>query len=162
MSSCRFLLDSNIFIRSKNELPMDVYPSFWRTLTELIEGGSFVSSEKIREEILSGNDELVDWVKLRLPRKSFLPVDVAVMKKYAELQNWAAARDFTPAALMDFASVADAFLVATAAVCGIPLVTNEKSNPFSKKRVMIPDACLFLGVEVCDLNAAFRRLDVRI
>lgn len=162
MATRRFLLDSNIFIRSKNELPMDVYPSFWRTLTSLINEGTFISSEKIREEILNGNDELVEWVKESLRQESFFPVDAGVMKKYAEVQNWAHERDFTPAALLEFASVADAFLVATAAAQDIPLVTNEKSNPFSKRRVMIPDACLAMGVEVCDLNTAFKQLGIKI
>lgn len=27
-----YLLDTNIFITAKNELPMDVYPSFWQAL----------------------------------------------------------------------------------------------------------------------------------
>lgn len=36
------------------------------------------------------------------------------------------------------------------------LVTYEKSNPNSKARVLIPDACEAVGANYCDLNAVLR------
>ena len=59
-------------------------------------------------------------------------------------------------------SVADSYLVATAAAKNMVLVTYEKSNPQRRNRVMIPDACKAIGVRSCDLNTALRELGVLI
>lgn len=56
-----YLLDTNIFITAKNELPIDVYPSFWQALSQLAANGSFKSIKKVEDEIRKGKDELVDW-----------------------------------------------------------------------------------------------------
>lgn len=42
------------------------------------------------------------------------------------------------------------------------LVTYEGSNPNSKKRVMIPDACNALGVRYCDLNTVLKEMGIKI
>ena len=61
-----------------------------------------------------------------------------------------------------FANVADAYLVATAAAKQMTLVTYEASSPFSKKRVMIPDACNALGVRYCDQNTVLKEMGIEI
>lgn len=33
-----YLFDSNIFIRSKNDMPLDLWPTFWQRMTEMING----------------------------------------------------------------------------------------------------------------------------
>ena len=55
-----YLLDSNIFIRCKNEMPMDIFQGFWQRLAELAQNGQIFSSVKVKEEIDKGNDELKD------------------------------------------------------------------------------------------------------
>lgn len=30
-----YIFDTNIFIRSKNEMPMEIWPTFWRRMTEI-------------------------------------------------------------------------------------------------------------------------------
>ena len=42
------------------------------------------------------------------------------------------------------------------------LVTYEKSNPNSKARVLIPDACEAVGANYCDLNAVLCGMGVVI
>lgn len=62
-----------------------------------------------------------------------------------------------------FATVADAYLAATAAAKkNMTLVTYEKSNPNSKARVLIPDACDAVGANYCDLNAVLCGMGVVI
>ena len=53
-------------------------------------------------------------------------------------------------------------MVATAAAKNMTLVTYEKSNPNSKARVLIPDACEAVGANYCDLNAVLRGMGVVI
>ncbi len=156
-----YLLDSNIFIRCKNEMPMDIFQGFWQRMAELARNGQIFSSIKVKEEIDKGNDELKEWCANQLPEGFFLPFDAH--DEYARLMTWAnSSQVFTVPAKQEFATVADAYLVATAAAKGMKVVTFETSDPLCKKRVKIPDACLAVGVEFCSLNDVLHALGVVI
>lgn len=159
----KYLFDTNIFIRSKNEMPVDIWPTFWMRIAELIRDGKIFTTEKVKEEIERGKDELTQWMKENETLGFYCPIDGDVLRKYSEVQNWARNTNrFTQVALDDFARIADAYLVATAAAKGWTLVTYETPDPYCRKRVKIPDACNALGVRVCDLNTAFKELGVQI
>ncbi len=144
-------------------MPEDTWPTFWKRIAELMRDGKIFTSERVKNEIERGNDELTQWMKDHETLGFYCSVDGDVLLKYSEVQNWARnANRFTQVALNDFASVADAYLVATAAAKGWTLVTYETPDPNCKKRVKIPDACNALGVGLCDLNTAFRDLGVRV
>ena len=82
---------------------------------------------------------------------------------YSRLMTWANGNAvFTVAAKQEFATVADAYLVATAAARGMKVVSFETSDPLCKKRVKIPDACMAVGVEYCSLNDLLHELGVVI
>lgn len=156
-----YLLDSNIFISCKNNMPMDIFQGFWERLAELAWQGLIFSSVKVKEEIDKGKDELKQWCTERLPEGFFLPFEA--FDVYAKLMRWAdVSRVFSVAAKQEFATVADAYLVATAAHEGMKVVTFETSDPLCKKRVKIPDACYAVGVEYCSLNDMFHELRVVI
>lgn len=157
-----YLFDSNIFIRSKNDMPIDLWPTFWQKMTEMINCGKVFISVMVREEIERGNDELVTWLKNSAPKSCYVSLDESIMAKFGELQAWASAKPFTQAAKNTFAQVADSYLVATAAAKNMVVVSYENSNPQRKNRVMIPDACNALGVECCQLNDVLRSLDITI
>ena len=135
-----YLIDSNIFIRSKNEMPMNLWPTFWQRMTDMVNSGE----------------------KNSAPKTCFVGLDGDVMRRYGEVQTWAGTKSFTQTARNVFATVADAYLVATAAAKNMTLVTYEKSNPNSKARVLIPDACEAVGANYCDLNAVLRGMGVVI
>ena len=87
------------------------------------------------------------------------------MSEYSKVLNWAQNKnnpEFKQEAILEFAQVADAFLVAAAAAKGYTLVTNETSDPSCRKRVKIPDACNAVGVRYCDLNMVLRELGLKI
>lgn len=155
-----YLLDSNIFIQSRKQLPMDVWVTFWQRMAELAQSGRIVSCEKVKDEI--DNDDVYDWVKANAPKEFFKPLDAQTLVSYAEVQQWAAGQAFTESAKSDFATVADGFLIAMAKAKGMTMVTLEKSNPLRKNRVMIPDACEAIGARCLDLNDALRELGVTI
>ena len=156
-----YILDTNIFIRCKNEMPMDIFRGFWQHLAELAQKGLIFSSVKVKEEVDKGNDELKQWCDSNLPNSFFLPFDS--FAEYARLMTWASSNAvFSAAAKQEFATVADAFLVATAAASGMKVVTYETSDPNCKKRVKIPDACIVMGVAFCTLNEMFHELGVVI
>lgn len=158
-----YLFDTNIFIRSKNEMPADVWPTFWACVSNLINNGSIYSSIKVKDEIDHGNDELTTWMRNNATQDFYIPLDADVLSKYSETQNWAMNNPiFTPAARNEYADVADAYLVATAAAKNMTLVTYETSDPICRRKVKIPDACIAIGVRYCDLNTALRELGVKI
>lgn len=154
-----YLLDTNIFISCKNNMPMDIFQGLWQRIADLAQNGQIFSSVKVKEEIDKGNDELVQWCNDNLPKGFFLPFDSYA--EYASLMTWAnGSAVFSAAAKHEFATVADAFLVATAAAHNMKVVTFETSDPACKKRVKIPDACIALGVEYCSLNDLLHELGV--
>lgn len=159
-----YLFDTNIFVESKKNLPMDVWPIFWTKMVELINSGIIHSIDKVKEEIDRGGDELTEWIHNNAPKGFFLTQDSAVLTKLAETISWAQSCpiNFTQSAISGYASVADSYLVATAAAKNMVLVTYEESNPQRRNRVMIPDACNAIGVRSCDLNTAFRDLGIKI
>lgn len=157
-----YLLDTNIFVESRKNLPMDVWTTFWSKLSELAMNGQVVSSIKVKEEISEGYDELLDWLTSHVPDNFFLPVDGAAIHVYSSLQNWAAGGEYTDTAIEEFARKADAYIIATALSNGMTVVTFEKSEPQRRNRVKIPDACLAVGAECCDLNAMLRAIGITI
>lgn len=158
-----YIFDTNIFIRSKNEMPIDLWPSFWTKVARMISSGQIFSNIQVKEEIEKGNDELTRWMKAYAPSEFYIANDADVMSKYADVQNWASSNKvYLPDAVNEFAQVADAFLVATASAKGHTLVTNETAAPKCKRRVKIPDVCNAIGVRYCDLNTVLRELEITI
>ena len=158
-----YIFDTNIFIRSKNEMPMDIWPTFWEKFRDMVNSGEIFTSITVKDEIDKGKDELTEWLKQNAPKSFYLSLDAEVMVQYTSVQNWAKSNSvYTQAALNTFANVADAYLVATASAKQMSLVTYEGSSPNSKKRVMIPDACNALGVRYCDLNTVLKEMGIKI
>lgn len=58
-----YIFDTNIFIRSKNEMPIDLWPTFWTKVAGMISIGQIFSNIQVKEEIEKGNDELTIWMK---------------------------------------------------------------------------------------------------
>lgn len=124
-----YIFDTNILIRSKNEMPIELWPSFWSKLCQMMADGHVLSNISVRDEINKGKDELTLWIANNAPKGFFVDNDNEVLAKYAEVLNWANGNSvFTPLAIAEFAQVADAYLVATAAAKGYVLVTNETSD----------------------------------
>lgn len=158
-----YLLDTNIFITAKNELPMDVYPSFWQALSQLAAKGSFRSIKQVEVEIRKGKDELVDWIDNNMPKDFFIPENAETLVALSTVSQWATMnRVYTQAAKAEFAIVADSWIIAEALSQSVTVITHEIPDPLCRKRVKIPDVCNAVGVEFCDLNTAFRKLGVTI
>jgi hypothetical protein len=71
-----------------------------------------------------------------------------VLVSFAVVSNWANSHPrYDRAAIAQFLSVADSYLVAHGHAKRLIVVTHEKSEPLSKARIKIPDACIALGVQ---------------
>ena len=57
-----YIFDTNIFIRSKNEMPIVLWPTFWTRVAEMIAANQVFSNEAVKAEIERGNDDLTVWI----------------------------------------------------------------------------------------------------
>lgn len=159
-----YLLDANVFIEAKNRhFGFDICPGFWEWLVLCHERGSVFSVEAVRDELLRGNDELAEWTR-SLPGSFFLSPDREALPHLAALSAWASdpAGRFMPIAIGEFLDSADYVLAAQARASARTVVTHEVSNPASRRRVMLPDACAELGVPTIGAYAFMRREGLRL
>lgn len=156
-----YLLDANVFIEAKNRYyGFDLAPGFWDWLDAAAEQGSIGSVRAVAEELIRGSDELAHWSREH-PQAFFEP-DAAVAAKLSEVAVWVSQQDFTAAAVSDFLSVADYQLVAHAAAYGHTVVTHEQPQAGAKRRVLIPNVCLALGVDFCNTFTMLRSHSVQL
>lgn len=150
-----YLLDSNVFIEAKNRYyAFDLAPGFWEWLDVASDAGVIGSIDQVGHELTRGTDDLAKWVRGR--PKVFRSADELVVKKLTELSIWVTNAGYTSAAVSEFLSVADYYLIAHAAAHGYTVVTHEQPQISAKKRVLIPNACIAMGVKYCDTFTMLR------
>jgi len=154
ISNGKFLIDSNVFIESKNfAYHFDYCKIFWDFLLALHHKGLVYSINSVKKELCKKEDHLFNWVKDELP-KTFFEDEMTSLSNYAKLINWSSGLDVTEKAKADFANheKADAFLIAHAMTHGFTIITHERpSGGAPKKRIMIPDAACANGVKTLTL-----------
>jgi hypothetical protein len=156
-----YLLDSNVFIEAKNRYyAFDLAPGFWEWLEADAAAGVIGSIDEVSDELTGGADELAQWA--RDHPGMFASADGLTAAKLAELSRWASGGQFTQAAVDEFLSVADYFLVAHAAAHGHTVVTHETFQANARKRILIPNACQALGVPYCSTFTMLRSREVRL
>ncbi len=136
----RFLIDANIFIMAKNNFyQFSFAQNFWDLLLELHRKGIVYSIKAVKDEMTKNQDELSDWVS-QLP-DSFFEDHFDSLSSYGKLMDYAQKLDVKDIAKEEFAQIdnADAWIVAHAIEHNFSIITQEKSNPHAKKRIMIPN-----------------------
>lgn len=139
------LLDANVFITAKNTYyGLDFAPGFWEWLAAAHQITGIASIEAVRREITDGGDELATWARA-LPSSFWLPVTAETVTSLRATSEWANDAEYEAAAVSDFLSKADYYLVAQAHALGRVVVTHETPS-ISLKKIKIPDACKAMGV----------------
>lgn len=159
--SRRYLLDANVFIEAKNRYyGFDICPGYWSSLIAQHAANRIISIDRIEDELKEQDDQVKHWVENSAPDTFFKGTeDHAVVAKYQELVNWVYSQpQFTAGAKAEFASVADGWAIAYAAVNGLVVVTQEQFAPDTKKKVPIPNVCVEFDVEFVDTFAMLRDL----
>lgn len=65
MSGVDYVLDSSCLMKLNRDQPVDLYPSVWERVEELLVGGRAVLPKEAKREIDKKDDVLHDWVKSR-------------------------------------------------------------------------------------------------
>lgn len=142
-----YLLDANIFIQAKNlYYSFDFCPAFWDWLDEANNSGKVFSIDKVRTELIAGDDTLATWAAGR-GTDFFLPLSSDIIPSLPVVSRWANSGRYEQVAVNTFLQVADYYLVAYAHAKSFIVVTHEIPSP-STKRIKIPDACIDLDVAV--------------
>ncbi|MFC2099725.1 DUF4411 family protein [Candidatus Bipolaricaulota bacterium] len=142
-----YLLDANVFISAKRDhYRMSVCPGFWDWLSAAHSHGHVYSIKKVSEELKKPGDSLSAWAK-GMPGGFFLGPGAGFGAASTAVSRWVQAQSYFPAAVSEFFSVADYWLVAQALETGYMLVTHEVPRPDAKRSVKIPDVCNGVGVD---------------
>jgi hypothetical protein len=166
-----FLIDANALITPHlTYYPFDFAPSFWSQMEENIKNGSIVILDMVKAEITQGNDALSDWmdnleVETLVDRRQ-----PGIIAKYSEVLTFLQDDPrYQEAALHEWSkgSVADPWLIATAADKGYTIITFEKPVPGlsaknPSKRPKIPDVAAGFDVQTRDLFYLMRQLKFRL
>ncbi|MCY2950923.1 MAG: DUF4411 family protein [Planctomycetota bacterium] len=164
MADTRYLLDANVFITAfRQYYPFDFAPGFWKCLEERAKTGRIQSIDRVKDELLKGNDDLAKWANGSIAEAFAATDDPAVITVYSQIMAWAQAQEqFMEAAKAEFARCADGWLVAYAKVHGLIVVTHETFSAEARKRVLIPNVCKAFGVEYLDTWAMLRGLGAKL
>lgn len=130
----KYVFDSNIFINLQRRHPIDIFPSLWKKIGELMNDGTVISSQEVYDEIMIGGDDLEKWVKAR--KNFFLASDVSIQQEVRAILS-------THRGLVEGGNKknsADPFVIALAKQQQCKVVTEEVPSR-NAKSPKIPDVC---------------------
>lgn len=158
-----FILDANVFIEAhRRYYGIDFCPGFWEVLSR---NGPhrLISIDRVKDELLAGNDSLKEWVLNEIGQSHFAPTDKEeVIAIFAEtMQRVQASTHYLAQAKAEYATVADGWIAAYAKTIGATVVTHEEYDANIRKRVKLPNVCHDLGVDTLDTFDLLRQLDAR-
>lgn len=159
-----YLLDANAFMEaSRLYYAFDLAPGFWGWLGGPALVGQVASIAAIKDEILAGKGDLVDWARAR-PDSFWLTDTDDVVSAMQDVAVWTDGPDrrYRREAVDEFFDSADFRLIAHAIAAEATLVTREQPAPESKKKIKIPDVCSAFGVRWTDPFSMYRALGLRL
>ena len=139
----KYVFDSNIFINLQRRQPIDIYPSLWSKIGDLMENGTIISSQEVYDEIMIGGDDLEKWAKAR--KECFLPSGVPVQQEVRAIL-------VSHRGLVEGGSKKNSaapFVIALAKQEHCKVVTEE-SRTRNVKSPKIPDVCDAYQIECID------------
>jgi len=157
-----YLLDANTYIQAKNVYyQLDFCPAYWHFLDQQFATGILASIENVYDELSPAGDELADWVKER--KAHFHPmVSNQVQQQFKEIaQHIVNLSNKSQLSVNSFLNGADPWLIATAALTGATIVTQETLVPVDSRKVKIPNICRDFNVEFMDTFSLLKELNAR-
>lgn len=166
-----FLIDSNSLMTPHlTYYPFDFAEGFWEQMEDYIATGRIVILDVVKDEVLKGKDSLQEWME-GLNIGTFVDHrEASIIGKYSEILQYIQNNPvYQPAALAEWSrgTVADPWLIATAAVQGYTVVSFETENKglnerTPSKKAKIPDVAKEFGVEVKNLYYMMRELNFKL
>lgn len=167
-----FLIDANALIAPyRLYYAFDIAPSFWEKLANEFNSGRIVLLDKVRDELLKGEDDLTDWIK-----KNEEIISVCDYKTESVIANYQSVLQYiqtsglykeSALAAWAPANIADPWMIAAAKAYGYTIVTLEVpsgglSTKTPNKNAKIPDVAKALGVKTSSLFEMMRMLEIAL
>ena len=158
----RYVLDANVLMTAHHHYyAPDLCPGFWQCLSHYFHSSQLLVIDRVRDEILSP-PELLRWVEQDLGGLFLSTTTQPVINAYGQMMEWVRENNqFMPAALSEFARVADGWLAAYSKVNGAVVVTNEVFDPNVRRRVPLPNLCEQFHVRYINTYEMLRELGTR-
>lgn len=158
-----YLLDANIFIQAQNlHYAMDFCPAFWDFLKQEARKTTLASTDMVYDELKSYGDKVSDWVEVNKSTLFTIASDEEIQSRFIEIADFVNSHPTYKASEKDrFLDGADPWLIATASVMGLTIVTHETLAPSNSKKVKIPNVAREFGVNCISPYEMIRRLDGR-
>lgn len=168
----KFLIDSNSFITPyRFYYAFDLVPSYWKELSKHAESSRIMLLDMVKTEINQGKDSLTDWIHEN--ETSFMVCNHktgAIVSKYQEVMRYVQTCGYyNNKAITEWskATVADPWLIATAAVNGYTIISDEAtagtlSIKNKSKNPKIPDVAKAFGVKSEPLFYMMREFGIEI
>lgn len=160
----KYLLDANVFIQAKNQYyAFNICPGFWESLLGAFDNGDICTIVQVRPELEVGKDEIAAWIKGRVPERFFQETNAPeVVTRFREVMQWVQNNDqFFESAKNDFATGADGWLIAYAAVHNMLLVTQEQLRPEQRSRVPLPNVARHFGVRFVNTFEMLKAVNIQ-
>lgn len=169
-SSETFLIDANALITPYRQYyAFDIAPSFWEKLADAFKRKQIVLLDKVKDEVLKGDDDLTKWIKANEDI-----IDVCDYKTESVIANYQAVLQYIQtcglykeSALATWApaNIADPWLIAAAKSNNYTIVTSEfpsrgLSTKTPNKSAKIPDVARALDVKTISLFEMMRRIGI--
>ncbi len=146
----KYSIDTSSIIQAWHRYyPIDIFPTLWSRLEQLVDHGDLGATEEVLVELEKKDDDVLAWV--RRQTGMIVPMDQGVqlavrriLQDYPRLVDTRRNR-----------SGADAFVIGLAMVEGITVVTDERRTGRAE-RPHIPDVCAALGVACIDFVGMIR------
>lgn len=149
----RYAIDACSLINAaKNySLKKSTFAPIWKKVTGMIAAGTLISTVEVRDELK--DDDLVEWSKRN--SQLFLPLTEEVQRKAT-----AVLQDFPTMIKMKSTgnSNADPFLIATAALEGATIISDERLGDETSGDYHIPNVCRRYGIDCINLNDFLDRI----
>jgi len=123
-----YVIDASSLIDLNKYNPIDVYPSVWASLGEIIKKGFLVSPKEVYKEISKKDDKLLEWAKkqknfFKEPTEKQIEIIKDILQKYPSIVN------------VDGRNSADPFVIALA----IEMMNNNQQTLFPIKRIVVTE-----------------------
>lgn len=135
--------------------PLDVFGSLWTKMANTIDSGIVISCGEVLDEISIGNDDLVNWVKIRSAAFVTSGVDVQlivrdILRKYPGLVTGTRK-----------SNNADPFVIALAKQKDCTLVSDE-TKAGDGQPVKIPNVCEEYGIRLIKFVDFLREVKISV
>jgi Domain of unknown function (DUF4411) len=145
-----YCIDTSCLIAAWDErYPIDSFPNFWRLMDGAIQAGKIVAPQAVHDETEKKSNDLHDWLADR--KQMFLDLDEPTQREVRSIL----ARHPRLVAEKKQRFAADPFIIATARLQGLTIVTEERPTG-SMNRPNIPDVCSDYGLAYMNLLQLIR------